>query len=255
MLIIIVEGRVKMGLYIDAYTAFESSFLSCEHVPSVIDMHIPGYSGMLRGLLTSDTTISLKNTFGAALPDVETLQLATQLVTNWSSVPAWIGASAQVWRGTDSVRFPIEFYLINYKPGLRLEEGLKKLAKLATMQKDEGPLSGVFAKVHGGYSPDILANNNQQFMPNKIDPSTLKRYTDSDVSKGTEYKGVIKIRIGTSFELDHLILSKIDISRSNVEVRNSSYPKAKPLYYRVQCQLQTCRAALETDVDSMFGGV
>ena len=244
-----------MGLYIDAYTAFESSFLSCEHIPSVIDMLIPGYSGMLRGLLTSDTTISLKNTFGAALPNVETIQEAAQLI-NWSSVPAWIGASAQVWRGTDSVRFPIEFYLINYKPGLKLEEGLKRLAKLATMMRgDEGPLSGVFAKVHGGYTPDVLANNDQQFLPNKIDPRTLKTYEDNSSSDGTLRSGVIKIRIGTNFELDNLILSKIDISRSNIEVKNSSHPKPKPLYYKVQCQLQTCRAALETDVDSMFGGI
>ena len=241
-----------MGLYIDAYTIFESSYLSCEHVPSVVDMQIPGYSGMLRGLLTSDTTISLKNTFGAALPDVETLQAAAQLV-NWSSVPAWIGASTQVWRGTDAVRFPLEFYLINYKPGLKLEEGLKQLAKLATMMRgEEGPLSSVFAKVHGGYTPDVLANNNQQFLPNKLDPKKDELRTTED---GTKRSGVIEIRIGTNFTLGNLILTKIDISRSNVEVRSPKSGTPKPLYYRVQCQLQTCRAALETDVDSMFGGI
>lgn len=242
-----------MGLYIDAYTALESSFLDCEHIPSVIDMYIPGYSGMLRGLLTSDTTISLKNTFGAAMPDLETLQSAAQML-NISVVPAWIGASTQVWRGTDAVRFTIEFYLINYKPGLKLEDGLKQLAKLATMQKKEGAGTTFLVKVHGGYTPDVLANNETQFLPNKIDPTTLQQYAEGNWN-GTQRKGVIKIRIGTSFELDNLILNKIDISRSNVEVKSNKGSKAKPLYYRVQAQLQTCRAALETDVDSMFGGL
>ena len=139
-----------------------------------------------------------------------------------------------------------------------LEEGLKKLAKLATMMRAaEGGVKGsIFAKVHGGYTPDIFANNNQQFLPNQIDPKTLEKYEwSSGVSDGTMREGVIKIRIGTNFELDNLILTKIDISRSNVEVKSHKSGTSKPLYYRVQCQLQTCRAALETDVDSMFGGL
>ena len=55
----------------------------------------------------------------------------------------------------------MDFYLINYKRGLKLEKGLKALTKLTALVLDRNSLTSVF--VHGGYETNVLATNMSRF--------------------------------------------------------------------------------------------
>lgn len=255
-----------MSYYIDFFQNLEKNNNNPPPSPSVVDIYIPTSSGnreVLRGILANEVSIGLKNSFGNALPQLDQLVDVFQLMS-LPSIPAWIGASTQVWKGTDLLRLALEFYLIHYKPGLNHEKGLKALAKLATFMEEnvdadyKGPGSSIIenvrgrfmSKVHGGYRPDPFKSNEKQF----LSFSQLSTLAGVGVDNGIErdIPGTIRIKIGKNFSLGNLLLTKIDITPSVVEVGNES--KSKPLYYKVLINLQTTRAAVETDVDSMFGG-
>lgn len=244
-----------MSFYIDFFTNSLNS-------PGIVDIYIPGRdeSKPLRGILASEINIGLKNTFGNALPSLDSLSDAFQLMSA-PFVPAWIGASTQIWKGTDLLRLAFEFYLVNYEPNINPshEDSLKALTKLATMMKDDGSygegntkVTGkFFAKVHGGYRPDPFASNEKRFLGGNLSETTLSSLAGIGIGEASR-DGTITIKVGRNFSLSGLLLTKIDITPSVVEVGNKY--NSKPLYYRVSVNMQTSRVALETDVDQMFGG-
>ena len=238
--------------------------------PSIVEITLPS-NNVFKGLLSNEVTIQLSNKFGALLPGGEMLSDLAQ-AAGATNIPAWIGASAQGWRGTDPVKFNLEVFLVNYKPRLNYEERLRELAKLATISPGKGMWGGashLTATVHGGYSPDVFASNKYQFI-SKDDVSLLSedgnnltkkekfedmRSLGGIIAQGvSDYTGTIKVKIGSNFSLNNLLLNNINITPSVVEVYSPSAGESpKPLYYRVSMGIITCRAALSTDVEKMFG--
>ena len=94
-------------------------------VLSTQDGSFQGYE-ILQGLLSSEVTVSSQIKWGSILNDVSNLQAVASLLGRqkmWS----WIGASTMCWYGTEPIKTGFEFYLINYRRGLKLEEKLTKL--------------------------------------------------------------------------------------------------------------------------------
>ena len=64
--------------------------------------------------------------------------------------------------------------------------------------------------------------------------------------------GSLTLRFGHKSTIRNVLLSKIDVTESNVEVIDQAGGNIKPLYYRVSAQFTGVRPLLSTDVDHMF---
>ena len=175
---------------------------------------------------------------------------------------SWINASTMCWKGTSPLNIGVEFYLINYKrDGLGLEAKLKELIKLAAIGKDDGNSNSIFVKVHGGYKPDVTSDNFAKYWTVSVPSATLFRTDDKDgglggFGGGSVVTGAepysITLKFGNKSTISNLLLSKIDVTESNVEVSDINGGSRKPLYYRVSAQFTGTRPLLSTDVDGMF---
>lgn len=212
-----------------------------------------GSRGLLQGLLVSEPTLSTGVKWGPILNDVTNLQDVASLLGSehmWS----WIGASVMCWKGTTPLTTSIEFYLINYKRGLGLEQSLKELNYLTALKK----VGEATVAVHGGYAARVLSTNTELFNNGKLKKSNkgseksgllgefLNQFKslaeDPDMEEGT-----LRIYLGKKIKLRNMLLNKLDITPSIVEV-----PDGKPLYYRVSMSLTGSRPLLSTDVDEMY---
>ena len=203
----------------------------------------------LVGLTTSDPSFSAQNKWGPIINDVGNLQDLASLMGS-SNYLSWIGASVMCWKGTTPLSLGVDFYLINYKRGLRLEENLEAFVKLAALDVT----SENQVKIHGGYIPDVLANNqDQKYWNGSI--SSVSDLNNMGLEAGATNnitKGVITITFGHKSTISQLLLSKVDVTESNIEVADENGGNRKPLYYKVSAQFTGVRPLLTTDVESMF---
>ena len=240
--------------------------------PSVAVITLPDRSSF-QALLSSDVSVQLSNHFGNLLPGTEMLAGLAQAI-GAVNIPSWIGASVQGWRGTDPIKFTLDMFLVNYKPGLKYESTLKKLASLATVSPSSrtGASAHITHQVHGGYETNAsaFASNIQFFessasmyLQSKKDGNiqqddtqnymNVTRLGNEALSRSASFKGTLTIKIGSRFELSNLIMTSITITPSVVEVFSpTSGERPKPLYYKITASFMTCRSALSTDVNSMF---
>lgn len=231
--------------------------------PSSIVIRYPkvGYKGSrftLNGLLVSEPTLSSQNKWGPILNDITNIQDVASLLGSqhmWS----WIGASVMCWKGTDPIRTNVEFYLINYKRNLNLDKKLEDLNALTSLS-DIG--KNVAVEVHGGYAARVLETNKTHFnngLPKRSNEMTSKQYletaldnytlnnNDSDPNWVNMEEGTIEIQFGNKMSLSNMLLGRLDVTPSLVEV-----PDGKPLYYRVSMSLTGSRPLLSTDVSKMY---
>lgn len=238
--------------------------------PSNIEIQLPNTeNGIIRGILDGDLSVSMGNSFGPLIPDLVVLQDFFALA-NINAAPSWIGASAQMWRGTNPISFSLDMYLVNWKPDLQYEEQLRALGSFCTLSNggNNGFTDKFIVKVHGGYRPNFLDSNKQFFSMSALDNASQEQEAD-DTQKGSTIiestkeietnlnkgDGTITVRIGNHFRLGFLLLTRLDVSPSSVEVYSPRVGgKKKPLYYRVGMSFQTARAALNTDLTGVFGG-
>lgn len=226
--------------------------------PSTVVLHFPlntGGTSSIRGLLTSEPTMMAQNKWGPILNDITNIQDIASLLGSqemWS----WIGASVMCWKGTEPIKTNIEFYLINYKPGLKLEERLKELSYLTSLY-DVG--KKVAVKVHGGYQADVLESNRDIFNNGKTTKKDstkdrLSAFQDvfSDEEFGQLGKGTVSVRFGNKMSLRNMLIQRLDVTPSIVEVADKHGNDPHPLYYRVSVGLIGSRPLLSTDVDQMF---
>lgn len=212
----------------------------------------------LKGLMIGDPTFSMGNKWGTIINDLSNLQDFASL-TGMDSMFTWINASTMCWKGTNPLSMGIEFYLINYKNNLGLEVQLRNLSKLASLMQDKAASAGQAFKamVHGGYAADILEGNTK-FWTTKI--SDIESLTSNETLKGDlglydssgNAKSSIRVQFGNKSKISNLLVSKIDITESTVEVANQNGINRKPLYYRVSVQFTGVRPLLSTDLDNMF---
>lgn len=213
-------------------------------------------SSSLTGLLVSEPTLSSANKWGPILSDVSNLQDIASLLGS-SNVWSWIGASVMCWKGTDSLKTNVEFYLINYKRNLGLEQKLKELNYLTSLFQD----GEIAVKVHGGYQPQVLADNPSQFQnPPGGDKKGVSQDAEEEYGRNlkdyaTYWKdnrdnvdrGTVTVSFGNKITISRMLVSRLDVTPSIVEV-----PDGKPLYYRVSVGLIGAKPLLSTEVDKMY---
>lgn len=209
----------------------------------------------LYGLLTSEVSISSQNKWGPILNDVTNIQDISSLLGEthmWS----WIGASTMCWKGTEPLKTGFEFFLINYKKGLCLENKLTQLNYLTSLSNID---KNIAVKVHGGYAAQTLNTNKKLFnngaasrgdsaLSDFLFPFTplVDAFADED-DKNVENNGIVNIYIGNKIALKKMLVSRLDVTPSLVEL-----PDGLPLYYRVSISLTGTQPLLSTDVDKMY---
>lgn len=218
-----------------------------------------GFSVDLKGLMIGDPTFSMGNKWGTIINDLSNLQDFASLIGS-DSMFTWINASTMCWKGTNPLSMAIEFYLINYKNNLGLEVQLRNLAKLASLMEDKNATIGKSFKamVHGGYAADILEGNTSFWT---TDISDIKSLASNETLSGDiglydsagNAKSSITVQFGNKSRIRNLLVAKIDITESTIEVADQDgLSNRKPLYYRVNVQFTGVRPLLSTDLDKMF---
>jgi hypothetical protein len=173
---------------------------------------------------------------------------------------SWISASTMCWKGTNPLGIGVDFYLINYSSSksAQLKKTLKNFVKLAAVEKDTTGTSNFRVQVHGGYAPDILKGN-KEFWSSASDIKKLKTdQLDTMVGGifdegGNNAKGSITIRFGHKSTIRNLLLSKVNVTESTIEVAGQDGSNPQPLYYRVSAQFTGVQPLVTSDVDYMFG--
>lgn len=236
--------------------------------PSSIIISMPNPSGKgvitpsLTGLMVGDPTWGAANKWGTVINDITNLSDISSLVGS-ESMFSWINASTMCWKGTDPLSMSVEFYLINYKKGQSpsLEENLRSFIKLASLYKDPDATAGKDFKVlvHGGYAADILSGNSKAFFTSPGDVSHLKgknlgAIADKLYGGKEDAKGSIQVQFGHKSTISNLLLSKVNVTESTVEVADQNGGNIKPLYYKVSAQFVGVKPLLTVDVDRMFVG-
>lgn len=215
----------------------------------------------LVGLMIGDPTWNASNKWGPVINDISNLSDISSLVGS-SSMFSWINASTMCWKGTDPLSIGIEFYLINYEKGLELESKLRSFVKLASLYKDPDATGGKNYKVlvHGGYAADVLSGNQKFFS------ASVKKASDlggdfNDLGEGNSNlysngyaKGAVQLRFGHKSAIKNLLLQKVSVTESTIEVADQNGKNIKPLYYRVNAQFVGVKPLVTTDVDDMFKG-
>ena len=248
------------NLFLDGIYSYNSDS------PSSVRITMPNYDATsnverinLVGLMTGDVSFSAQNNWGTVISDLSNLQDLASLAGS-KNMFAWINASTMCWKGTQPLSIGVDFYLINYKRGLNLESQLKILVKLASLSSSTSDFGSEFlAQVHGGYAPDIFQSNKEGFftigkissaqnLSNSIDTSTF--YDSGNITGNA--RGALQLEFGHKSKIRNLLLSKINVTESLIEVADQNGGNQKPLYYKVNAQFVGVKPLITADVDSMF---
>lgn len=235
--------------------------------PSSVTITVPnpskkniGGSVELTGLMVGDPTWGAANTWGTVISDITGLSDISSLVGS-ESMFSWINASTMCWKGTAPLNIGIEFYLINYKAGLDLERKLRSFVKLASLYKDPDATVGANFKVlvHGGYAADVITGNKKLFDSTRDVESLKGREGLESIVSGVygtsaDAQGAVQLKFGHKSKISNLLLSKVNVTESTIEVADQKGGNIKPLYYRVSAQFTGVKPLLTVDVDKMFVG-
>ena len=208
------------------------------------------------GLLSNEVTVSSQVKWGTILNDVSSLQAVASLLSD-KKMWTWIGASTMCWYGTEPIKTGFEFYLINYKRGMKLEEKLTNLNLLTSLVRADK----FRVYVHGGYAAKILNTNTIMFnngveKQSEAENSNNSGLIASGLKKLEEFgetpdekfdEGTISILIGNKLTLSQMLIQRLDVTPSTVEVVDGL-----PLYYRVSMTLTGARPLLSTQVEEMY---
>lgn len=220
---------------------------------------------IIAGLMANDPTWTASNKWGPIISDLSNLQDWASLIGANSQI-SWINASTMCWKGTSPLLLNIDFYLINYsnRMNVSLENQLTMLTGLAAIQKIED--SNFRVHVHGGYASDVLSGNNSfsglftrkekisDMVKGKGPVGALNSLESSIFNTSTgQAQGAISVRFGHKAVIDNLLVSKINVTPSTIEVANQDGSNRKPLYYRVSLGLTGVRPLITTDIASMYG--
>lgn len=266
-----------------------------ESCAGVVTFSLPDCSGgfvEVRGFLSEDPSINMKNTWEPILPDITALSDFSQLVG--AGAQSWIATSKASWKNTDPITVNLNFYLITYLraqvtgTGTGLEMPISKqaayFAQLAAISQantgDTSLLGQLAINVHGGYRPDVFQRNsdimnssenkanNNSFLKNLITGSS----TLSDSTGWNDGNGTIQFVInggtgGRSQTFTKMLLADINFTPSTVRAgywESSStsgytktanfYTSSEPLYIKINATFRMMHAATTTDAIRMFTG-
>lgn len=247
------------GIFDGGLTTPSAVYITMPNVPSG-----SFYTSTLVGLMAGDPSFGVGNQWGTVISDLSNLQDWASLIGSQSQF-SWINASTMCWKGTSPINLSIEFYLINYSSGLGLENKLAMLTKLAAIDQDpnaSGISENFKVNVHGGYAADVLTGNQAFFSRKKdiekfIEGKQGSALQELNQVSGRLYKdgqalGALTVTFGHKSSISNLLLSKMNITESTIEVADQNGRNIKPLYYRVNAQFTGVRPLITRDVDAMF---
>ncbi len=241
----------------------EQFYSSDEKAPGKIIIHIPLFNSegedVLSGILISEPTFAGGNKWGTILGDITSDLNDLQSLWGAENMFSWIGASVQCWKGTDPLKFSADFFVVNYSPNLGLESKIKNLFALTSMGEGQFAGGSTNIQVHGGYRPDVLADNNDQFNARitNIEELTGEASPFKDQGKKVmegswQGEGTVAVEIGERISFSKLLVSSVHITPSTLEVCDAFGNNVKPLYYRINVTFIGSRALLKTDVDNFI---
>lgn len=229
---------------------------------SFVQADVTGKATLLRGLITGDPTWSAANKWGTILNDMSSLQDWSSLIGAQNQF-SWINASTMCWKGTSPLSIGVDFYLINYDKdkAAKLKANLNTFVKLAAVDRSTNG-SDFLVQVHGGYAPQVLKGNKslfdsggdiQKYIGNAESVSGLNTVVDTIFDRGTGIaKGSLSIRFGNKSTISNLLLAKVNVTESTIEVADQSGGNIHPLYYRVSAQFTGVQPLVTTEVDNIF---
>lgn len=211
----------------------------------------------LAGIMLSEFSLGGQNKWGPVLSQTSNLSDVAQIL-KLDRVFNWIGASAMCWKDTDPLKINLDFYIINYKndPKLRPDSRIKNFLKLISLTQSYKN-SSTTVRVHGGYRPEVLADNQTVFDANadmyyEGGRSILENARNNAGNRNRGYDGTVTVYIGKKFFIRNLLVARAEATPSLVEVCDLSGNNVQPLYYRISTTLVGTNAILSTDVDSWF---
>ena len=234
------------------------------YIPTITDEGGTSYSS-LAGSLISEISVGGGNKWG---PILEKLSALTEISTlmQLNEVFSWIGASAQCWKETEPLKLNLDFYVVNYKPGLGIEKNLKDLLKLTSLTKGTWG-EAAMVKIHGGYNPKPLTENSALFSIFDQDyknlHSSFKEYANENFNRESYYSpgyytgipGTVMVFLGNNLQLGNLLVSRAEVTPSLIEVCDTQGENIKPLYYRVSVSLVGALPILSNEVDMWFSTI
>lgn len=238
-----------MSLIIEQY------YHAYNRAPGKIIITIPNYGGTpieLPGFLISEPTFEGSNKWGTILGDVTSNLNDLQSLWGANNMMNWIGASVQCWKGTEPLKFSVDFYVVNYAPYLAIEDKIKALFNLTALAEGDF-LESVTVQVHGGYKPKVLSDNTEQGFNGIVEEAGLKDgQAVSKVVSGSPPEGTVEVQIGERINFKGLLVSSVNITPSTVEVCSLNGSNIKPLYYRINAKFTGSRTLLKSDVDNFI---
>lgn len=212
----------------------------------------------LCGLLSTEPSISSQNKWGPVFGEIASLTGDLTAFTNLigsKSIFTWVGAAAQAWKGTNPISLIVDFYLINYRPGLKLEEKLKSLTKLTAISTAAGNkiAEHLGIAVHGGYNLNVIGTNKNISMFDNGNwgkfegGANIQTFGEQLLNQRDMPQGVLTAQIGTKATIDNLLLTRLDVTPSLPEVE-----EGKALFYKVNASFVGSRPLMTTDVDNMY---
>lgn len=237
----------------------DGAFMNATNSPSAVRVTFMTAEDKIEsivGLMTGDVTFSAQNKWGPVINDISNLTDLSALVGS-QDMFSWISASTMCWKGTEPLSISIEFYLINYKRGLNLEQKLKEFVKLASIAQAGDANAKV--RVHGGYSSDVFSSNQdvfKGFFSGKIDSisklseqaGNLNTFTN-DIDRDGH---TVILKFGAKSTITKLLLARVNVTESVIEVADKDGGNKKPLYYKVSAQFTGVKPLITTDVDGIF---
>lgn len=219
-----------------------------ETPPGTVSLILPnanadGGTHTIKGLIEQDVAFDMGVSWGSIIPNMESLTQFSQIVNN-QNVFTWVSSSSAAWKGTDPFNFKITFWLVTYKYGqYPIKQQALALAKLCALYCDGENFAT--AKVHGGYTLNLGDSNksfrnigfDKDFNPNSKILSKLVK----------QNQGLITMKLGGSLTIDKLLVEKVTLTPSSVQV-----DKDTPLYIKVDATFRTNRALLVSDLENMF---
>ncbi len=229
--------------------------------PSSITIVYPKFDGVnwgvLSGLMTGEPSFSAQNKWGPVINDISNLTDFTSIMGS-DSLFSWISASTMCWKGTTPLSIGIEFYLINYKRGMGFKNKLKEFVSLASLSTDpdaSAVTKDAKVRVHGGYMASVFEGNKSVFDNKewkKIDSVESLSKIAGDVFAGADTQGTITVKFGNTMTIQKLLLTKVDVTKSAVEVADQNGNNIAPLYYRVGATFTGIKPLITKDVDKIF---
>ena len=236
-----------MSLYIDKFYSPES------RAPGKIILKIPVINSKenykdIAGIMLTEPTFTSSNKWGTILGDVTSDLNDLQSLLGSPNMFSWIGASVMCWKGTEPLKFNADFFAVNYSPNLGLEEAIKSLMALTSLSSGDYAES-VTVKVHGGYQPKVLYNNEEQTFNGIVKDNQDMKAEGQFLAGGGITPGTVIVCIGERITLTNLLVSSVNVTPSLVEVCSVNGDNVKPLYYKINVSFIGSRAFLKTDVD------